>query len=184
MPGTFGSRTPGSPLALHHVSVPVENYTPASIDALLATPYSPISPPDYFSIPINFDGAQDLKAASDFVMELPDRTHGAMRNKSCKSSPALIKIMPHEDVLQPMTQIDPDAMPTLSPTSTITPTMIPMVYNEYGELVNLEKLKVPLSPDEMNTIQILRIIRRAYHHEVGVIETSTFLARLSNPNIK
>jgi hypothetical protein len=41
-----------------------------------------------------------------------------------------------------------------------------MVYNEYGELVDERTLKHRPSPSELSVVQILRVIRKAYHHQV------------------
>lgn len=41
-----------------------------------------------------------------------------------------------------------------------------MVYNEYGELVDERTLKHHPKPSELSVIQILRVIRKAYHHQV------------------
>jgi hypothetical protein len=170
MPGTFGNRTPGVYATIDDVSVPIDCYSPVSIDTLLATPCRlPYGIFDYFSIPVSFDGAEDTRGQTDFVMELPDRSRRTIRNRSCGSSPALINILPAKSVVHSITPFDPDIQPSLSPKiiSESPSPRISMVYNEYGELVDLEKLRIPLTPTEMTKTQILRIIGRAYHHEVG-----------------
>jgi hypothetical protein len=179
MPGTFGNRTPGSPLTLDDVAVPIDCYSPASIDTLLATPYGlSCGSIDYFSIPVSFDGTGDFRGRSDFVMELPDRSKRSMRNRSCESSPALIKIIPSKELPYLANPIEADVVPSLSTTVTTNtkPYQVTMAYNEYGELANLEKLQTPLTPTEMTTTQILRVIRRAYHHEVSISDPFRSLA--------
>ncbi len=46
------------------------------------------------------------------------------------------------------------------------PPMIMLAYNEYGELVELEKLRRPRPSAELSVTETLRLINRAYHYEV------------------
>ena len=43
---------------------------------------------------------------------------------------------------------------------------ISMVYNEYGELVDRESLNRAPIASELTTTEILRILKKAYHHHV------------------
>lgn len=43
---------------------------------------------------------------------------------------------------------------------------VKMVYNEYGELVEEKDLTVRPKSDELSVKQLLRVIKKAYHHEV------------------
>lgn len=42
-----------------------------------------------------------------------------------------------------------------------------LVYNEYGELVDIEKIKRPPNSADLSVTETLRLIRKAYHHEVS-----------------
>ena len=53
---------------------------------------------------------------------------------------------------------------------------VKMVYNEYGELVEEKDLNVRPQSDELSVKQLLRVIKKAYHHEV-----STLLFSKSSP---
>ena len=44
-----------------------------------------------------------------------------------------------------------------------------LVYNEYGELVDIEKIKRPHSSADLSVTETLRLIRKAYHHEVSLL---------------
>jgi hypothetical protein len=46
---------------------------------------------------------------------------------------------------------------------------IPLAYNQYGELVNVEQLMRPPASTELNVTQTLRLIYKAYHREVRFI---------------
>lgn len=44
-----------------------------------------------------------------------------------------------------------------------------MAYNEYGELVDVETIRSPLTnSNDLSVTQILRLIRKAYHHDVSI----------------
>lgn len=42
-----------------------------------------------------------------------------------------------------------------------------MVYNEYGELVNAHSHLKARNSADLSVTEILRLIRKAYHHDVG-----------------
>lgn len=44
---------------------------------------------------------------------------------------------------------------------------VPMDYNEYGELVPVSSLSRHPTADELNVTQLLRVIKKRFHHEVG-----------------
>jgi len=50
----------------------------------------------------------------------------------------------------------------VSPTTTL-------VYNEYGELVDIEKVRRPQTSADLSITDTLRLIRKAYHHEVSFV---------------
>lgn len=47
-------------------------------------------------------------------------------------------------------------------------TTVSMVYNQYGELVEEKALLVSPKSEDLNVTQLLRVIRKGYHHEVRV----------------
>ena len=51
--------------------------------------------------------------------------------------------------------------------SAFDPPKTTLVYNEYGELVDFEKVKRPHTSADLSVTDTLRLIRKAYHHEVS-----------------
>lgn len=46
---------------------------------------------------------------------------------------------------------------------------VPMDYNEYGELVPVTSLSRHPTADELNVTQLLRVIKKRFHHEVSAL---------------
>jgi hypothetical protein len=44
---------------------------------------------------------------------------------------------------------------------------VTMVYNEYGELVDERTLRKSPKPEDLSVTQLLRVIKKAYHHDVS-----------------
>ncbi|OWP02652.1 hypothetical protein B2J93_6485 [Marssonina coronariae] len=99
------------------------------------------------------------------------------RPTSCGSMHPLIEIVAPEDLqkrpVTPSRVLAPPASHPLSKKkrrssakSLSELTTVSMVYNEYGELV--EEMEVHTSPrsDELSVTQLLRVIKKAYHHEL------------------
>jgi hypothetical protein len=173
MPGTFGQRSPGGSPSINAFNMPPFGpQTPTSIDTIFFTPPNRYAlNGDYFSIPVSFDGHEDFRGRSDFVMELPKRLKkAATRNRSCESSPALIRIVPFEDLVRhtttPGSIESPSIFVTESPPVSSQPSST-MAYNEHGELVNADVLLTPPTPSAMTAVEITRVIKKAYHHEVS-----------------
>lgn len=105
---------------------------------------------------------------NDFVMELPNRPkRSAIRDPSCGSSPALIQIVTPEE-LEQSTSLNQDRSESSSSTSPpIDQDTGVMVYNEYGELINESTLHIPTRPQDMTVTQLIRVINKAYHHDVS-----------------
>ena len=57
-----------------------------------------------------------------------------------------------------------------------------MDYNEYGELVDVETLLNPPTVKDLSTTQILRLIKKAYHHDVRVVRTYDWDRNINVPN--
>ncbi|KAH7321941.1 hypothetical protein BKA65DRAFT_568848 [Rhexocercosporidium sp. MPI-PUGE-AT-0058] len=107
------------------------------------------------------------------------------RRTSCGSTNPLIEIVDPDDL--PKTHdISPEPTPSNSATKSPAPqpwsktpgrrrssikdvaslVTVKMVYNEYGELVEEKDLTVKQKSDELSVKQLLRVIKKAYHHEL------------------
>jgi hypothetical protein len=49
-----------------------------------------------------------------------------------------------------------------------------LAYNEYGELFDMEKVKRPQTSADLNVTETLRLIRKAYHHEVRYVRWAEY----------
>ncbi|TVY91266.1 hypothetical protein LAWI1_G003407 [Lachnellula willkommii] len=91
-------------------------------------------------------------------------------NPSCASSRPLIKIVNLDDLIKATAIASPS--PRILVTSSFdfendnaeTGSVLSMVYNEYGELVEPEDLRRPPIASELTTTGILRVFKKAYHH--------------------
>ena len=101
------------------------------------------------------------------------------REPSCGSSSTLIAVVNSEDLPDKtlaVEALDPEPPRNRSPSprrggSTRSSSDIAkasMVYNEYGELVSAQSLLIPPTPSELSVTQILRVIKKAYHHDVSI----------------
>lgn len=170
MPGTFGVLTPGTFPILSPREPTCDCYSPDSVDTLLPTPRNKLAlDNDYFSIPVMFDGQADFRGRmNDFVMELPNRPkRSAIRDPSCGSSPALIQIVTQEELEQSTASNPTRSEPSSSTNPPIDQDTGAMVYNEYGELVDENTLHTPQIPQDMTVTQLIRVINKAYHHDVS-----------------
>lgn len=122
---------------------------------------------------------------NDFVMELPHRPKKAsIRDPSCGSSLALIQIVTPEELEQSTAMATPNQDRSEASSSATPPfnqDADPLVYNEYGELVNQSTLHIPTQPQDMTTTQLIRVINKAYHHDVSILLTPAYLATSGGP---
>jgi hypothetical protein len=51
--------------------------------------------------------------------------------------------------------------------SSFEPPKVVLVYNDYGELVDVEKLKQPVNSAELTVTETMRLIYKAYHYKVS-----------------
>lgn len=93
-------------------------------------------------------------------------------NPSCASSHPLIKIVSLDDLIKATSTTSPS--PRILVTSSLvendnseTSSVLSMVYNEYGELVEPENLRRPQIASELTTTGLLRVFKKAYHHYVS-----------------
>jgi hypothetical protein len=119
------------------------------------------------------DGTVKLSSASFSLRPKPSHR----RKISCGSSSPLIAVVNVEDlpdkifVVEPL-DLSPSRNPPPSPGSVEKVksgtyiAVASMVYNEYGELVDAQSLLNPPTPSELNVTQILRVIKKAYYHDV------------------
>ena|SRR6187402_473506 len=122
--------------------------------------------PINLSDPHGLDGSVHLDAPS-----ASDPSISAPRHVSrCGSSNPLLEIVDPENL--PKKPASPPRPPTQHlltnkrgtrhNSNTIT---VSMLYNEYGELVYEKDLQHHPTPDELTVTQLLRVIKKAYHHE-------------------
>ena len=119
----------------------------------------------------------------DGFIESPSASHAdhrrstPLRNPSCASTSPLIKIISHD---HPFVETSPP--PSLKLNSPGEPSIQypkhdfgqkeslksnTMVYNEYGELVEEDSLRQNLKTENLNVTQLLRVIKKGYHHDVS-----------------
>ncbi|CAG8962129.1 hypothetical protein HYFRA_00005173, partial [Hymenoscyphus fraxineus] len=169
---TFPTITSSKFPVLEPLEPTCECSSPDSVDtAIPTTPKNKFaSPNDYFSIPVHFDGSQDLRGETDdFNMELPIRRRGApTRNPSCSNSRAILAILTADEVEQATAVVSPsqDSSESSSAKTPLNLQATPMAYNDYGELVTQASLNIPKTPQNMTATEIIRVIHRAYHHDL------------------
>jgi hypothetical protein len=113
--------------------------------------------------PSNIDGPSDRKSPTT---ELPVSKEGyPSRHHSIASSPLLV-----------VRTTSGSRSGSVSPAGPIDSVPLTMVYNEYGELVSAHSVLHPGHSKDMSKVQILRIIKKGYHHNVSLI-ASSFISR-------
>jgi hypothetical protein len=97
------------------------------------------------------------------------------QSTSCRSLSPLIKITTKDEMSSvkksPMVTVEEIAFSTTmceSIPSKRSLIMVEMVYNEWGELVDERSLKTPPKSEDLSSTQLLRVIKKAYHHDVGI----------------
>jgi hypothetical protein len=136
------------------------------LDLPIQTRYSGLSP---------LDSSAD-SAVSPAPLISPMSAHSS---SSCGSSSALIEIVtPNE--LRKYTKKTPQPS-TISKQSgrcdgskSRSLVKVAMAYDEYGELVEESKLRHHPTPDELSITQLLRVIKKKFHHEVSTRLRQTF----------
>jgi len=145
-----------------------------------ATPASDLeSPSDYFDAPRALDGIDDAKhscciIASETANPEPSKPTDIVCNPSCSSARPLIKIVSLDDLIKATTAISPSPKLVITPfakndtrRTSAQAAVVSMVYNEYGELVDPEKLRTPPIASKLTTTGILRVFKKAFHHYVS-----------------
>lgn len=98
--------------------------------------------------------------------------------QSCNSASPLIKVV-SPDELPSRTKVDSTTKPKeiakkhglpkkgeeSNPKESIV--QVSMVYDEYGTLVDESTLHQQPKPEDLNVTQVLRLIKKAYHHDVS-----------------
>jgi hypothetical protein len=130
--------------------------------------------------PSHLDGPVD-QALSHPPLLSPMSAHSS---SSCGSSSPLIEVVT-PDKLRKYTTNALRPPPTMSkqlvrrdgskPRSLVK---VAMAYDEYGELVEESKLRHHPTPDELSVTQLLRVIKKKFHHEVSTPSTQVHLSRL------
>ena len=126
--------------------------------------------------PSHLDGPVD-QALSPPPLLSPMSAHSS---SSCGSSSPLIEVVT-PDKLRKYTTNALRPPPTMSkqlvrrdgskPRSLVK---VAMAYDEYGELVEESKLRHHPTPDELSVTQLLRVIKKKFHHEVSTRLRQTF----------
>ncbi len=139
-------------------------------------PIRVVEPPD--PILISQDGTtDDPRERSTSVTD----TSNLNRQTSCSTPSPLIKIvneiefqkatstptrLPNNPASHPLSKKGCRSGSIKSVANLVT---VSMVYNEYGELVKEKDAQVSLKSDELSVTQLLRVIKKAYHHEVCIL---------------
>jgi hypothetical protein len=113
--------------------------------------------------------------ASSTSHALQDCSHPQLPAPGCHSCCPLIRIVSKEE-----RQVNPTANGTVSLVTSEQGTIkgdgsrteglidSKMVYNEYGELVEESSLKQSPESTDLSVTQLLRVIKKGYHHEVSI----------------
>jgi hypothetical protein len=116
-----------------------------------------------------YDGAPSTSQA------LQDCSHSQFPTPGCPSCCPLVRIVSKEE-----RQVNPTANGTVSPVTSEQGTTKrdgsrnegfidpKMVYNEYGELVEESSLKQSPESTDLSVTQLLRVIKKGYHHDVSI----------------
>jgi hypothetical protein len=115
----------------------------------------------------------DSNGEASITPPLQTSTAQSPHSLSCASSSPLIEILTPDELLR---KTSPD--PSHTPTSPSRPgrrdgskacsfVKVSMAYNEYGELMEECKLQHHPTPDKLSVTQLLRVIRKKFHHNVN-----------------
>ncbi|KAF4626436.1 hypothetical protein G7Y89_g11719 [Cudoniella acicularis] len=147
------------------------------------------SPSEYFSARHSVDGSgpsvhDDYFRTTLSTAPITEQLHtpitsrtSHIRESSCSSSPKLIQIITTSEVCE-----TPEAFSDASPSSQkLSPPsiarrrahrrsfmkggVVSMAYNEYGELVDADKLRKKQNSVDLTVVELLRVIIKAYHHD-------------------
>ncbi len=111
-------------------------------------------------------------ATSHHYIRSPRRVH------SCGDSVPLIEFISPDELLNMHCKASSSKATFLKhPRQDPTLAKVSMVYNEYGELVREEALYRHPSSSDLNKTQLLRVIKKAYHHAVSSQSVAKRLAR-------
>lgn len=145
---------------------------------------APPSIPEIMELhPSILDGVNDIATTDGPASPLGDnhvrRFSSSRREPFCPTSSPLVTITNADDSTKDSSTASPAPSPppaSLSPNRSRrinrfggTNPQPWMVYNEFGELVNAQTVLNPPKADELNNTQILRLIKKAYHHDVSTV---------------
>jgi hypothetical protein len=105
------------------------------------------------------------------TVDPPDEASGGSTS-TLTTSPAPVRSSsnskkPRKKRISPAKQNSGSGTPEAGAAGVFVPPKTSLVYNEYGELVDIEKIKRPHSSADLSVTETLRLIRKAYHHEVS-----------------
>ncbi len=150
-------------------------YDPANFKPPAPEMNLPIRPLPKSGGPGPLDGTTEAAAATPSPLSTP--TEQSPHRQSCRSASPLIEIL-NPDELAHKNAPNPRRATTTPVTSPIRPgrrdgtrprslVKVAMAYNEYGELVEEIKLQHHPTPNELSITQLLRVIRKKFHHTVS-----------------
>ena len=119
--------------------------------------------------PSPFDG--NAEAATTPPLQIS--TTRSPHSLSCPSSSSLIEILTPDELLRknnpgpPQTPTSPSKSGRRDGIKPRSFVKVAMTYNKYGELVEESKLRHHPTPDELSVTQLLRVIRKKFHHDVS-----------------
>ncbi|PMD43585.1 hypothetical protein L207DRAFT_300657 [Hyaloscypha variabilis F] len=156
---------------LHSIML-TDTYNPADFKPLAPEMNLPIRPLPKSGGPGPLDGTTEAATATPSPSSTP--TEQSPHRQSCGSASPLIEIL-NPDELAHKNAPNPRRAATTPVTSPIRPgrrdgtrprslVKVAMAYNEYGELMEEIKLQHHPTPDELSITQLLRVIRKKFHH--------------------
>jgi len=159
---------------LHSIML-TDTYNPADFKPLAPEMNLPIRPLPKSGGPGPLDGTTEGATATPSPSSTP--TEQSPHRQSCGSASPLIEIL-NPDELAHKNAPNPRRAATTPVTSPIRPgrrdgtrprslVKVAMAYNEYGELMEEIKLQHHPTPDELSITQLLRVIRKKFHHTVS-----------------
>lgn len=166
-------------------SHPIHSTTATAMDGENSTETQEFQLPKHDN-PGSLDGTRDSVTSPPLQVCTAQRSH----SQSCVSSSPLIEILSPEELLRKNTPDTPQ-----SPTSPSRrgrrdgsrprySVKVTMEYNEYGELVEESTLRHHPTPGELSVTQLLRTIRKRFHHEVSLSARSRSFESLPNASFK
>lgn len=174
---------------------------PTTIQTALSMDGQPITPPAQLMLSISTSPRVECRADDG-----PSRGRTASRlanpaqlanprSSSCCGSSPLIKIVTVDELQQLTTKMFQPKIPEVAVAEIVTTVpshqssesiskfvKVVMSYNEWGELVDERNLHQPAKSEDLTVTQIIRSIKKSYHHDVGIFLDGFDLTNFFPPN--